>query len=293
MAKNIDSLVKDIQGLFEGHIFDPQNLSRFSSVIEHVLETQFREFGEERKPYLRMSNLGKPLRQLWFEVKSGLPPEKLSADTKFKFLYGHLLEAVIIALSIEAGHKITDLQRKVEVDGIYGNIDCICDGFLVDVKSCSTFSFNKFKSGKIREDDPFGYIGQLSGYHTALVNNNVDVLGSTFLAIDKVVGHLCLLKLEKEEINQYDIKNRIKQARDALIKSVPPETLCYESVPIGKSGNYGLPVGCSYCSHKWNCHEGLREFIYSSGPVYLTHVAREPNVFEKLENVKGRVNDPH
>lgn len=277
--KTIDTLVEDIQSLFDGHRFDPENLSRFSGTIESVLCRRFGEYGEDRKPYLRLSNVGKPLRQLWFELKSGLTGEALSPSTKMKFLYGDLCESILIALAIEAGHTVTDLQKEVQVDGVHGSIDCLVDGVLVDVKSASSYSYKKFESGGLKEDDPFGYIGQLAGYSCALGD-----LDSAFLVLDKTLGHICLDRYSKEELQSYNVRGRIEQAKEILTKTDPPTTLCYSPEPEGKSGNLKLPIGCSYCNHKWNCYEQqgikLRTFVYSNGPVYLTNVAKEPRVQE-------------
>lgn len=292
--KPIDQLIPDIQTLFDkGITLSDLALETFTSKIGINLKERFEEYTKERKPYLRLSNVGKPLRQLWFEIASGLKPEPLSAETKFKFLYGDLLEDLVILLAIEAGHTVTDLQRKVEIDGVLGSIDCICDDFLIDAKSCSTFSFQKFRNETLREDDPFGYIGQLSGYHTALVNANVSLLGSAFIAIDKVIGNLYLFKLTQEEINKYNVKSRINEARGVLKLSTPPQEKCYSDVPDGVSktapngnGNRVLATGCSYCGHKWNCWEGLRGFIYSGGPKFFTVVNKQPNVFEMTYNNK-------
>jgi hypothetical protein len=43
-----------------------------------------------------------------------------------------------------------------------GHQDAIIDGVLVDCKSASGVGFDKFKYNKLAEDDPFGYVAQLS-----------------------------------------------------------------------------------------------------------------------------------
>lgn len=276
--KSIDSLIPDIQLLFDkGVTLSDLAVDTFSKEIGTNLKEKFNEYAKERVSNLYLSNVGKPLRQLWFEISSGLKPEPLSASTKLKFLYGDLLEDLVLLLAMEAGHSVTRLQERVEVDGVRGKIDAVIDGWLVDVKSASSYSFSKFKDGEIRRNDPFGYIGQLCGYSRAL--NDMD---AAFLAIDKTLGHLCLLKLTQEEIKSYDIHSRIKRVRETLNKSVPPDDYCYPVEPQGKSGNLKLGISCSYCNHKRNCYPELRTFIYSSGPVYLTKVTRVPEVFEAI-----------
>ena len=49
-----------------------------------------------------------------------------------------------------------------------------------------------------------------------------------------------------------------------------------------------LSIGCSYCAYKVDCWsdandgQGLRKFIYSKGPRWLTKVVSEPNVSEDI-----------
>ncbi len=200
--------------------------------------------------------------------------EPLQADAKLKFLYGDVLEDLLILLAIEAGHEVTDLQKEVEVDGIRGRIDCTIDGTLVDVKSASSFSFKKFESGDIRIDDPFGYIGQLAGYSFAL--GGID---GGFLVVDKTLGHIALCKFSKEELAEYNVRERIRLVRSVVSSpDLPP--CCCTPIDEGKSGNKKLPVQGSYCRYKRECYPELRTFLYSYGPVYLTEVQREPKVFE-------------
>ena len=43
-------------------------------------------------------------------------------------------------------------------------MDSKIDGEVVDVKTASSYSFKKFEQGTLNEDDPFGYVTQLTGY---------------------------------------------------------------------------------------------------------------------------------
>ena len=278
--KSIDTLVSDIQELFDkGAVLTEEALNTFTTGVGGNLRERFEEYSKERKRTLRLSNVGQPLRKLWFEISSGLEPEPLPPEAKLKFLYGDLLEDTLILLAIEAGHTVTDLQKEVEVDGVRGHIDCCIDGVLVDVKSASTYSFRKFAEGTLQDDDPFGYIAQLAGYSCALGN-----LDGAFLAIDKTLGKLALLRISKEELQEYNVRERITKARYTLAQPEPPGEYCYDPIPEGKSGNLKLPVGCSYCAYKFHCYPNLRGFAYSTGPVYLVNVAQEPRVKEIKSN---------
>ena len=287
---SIDTLIPDIEKLFNGSNLNRDNLASFAVDIASNFENRFKGYGDENEPYLRMSNVGKPLRQLWYTVKSGLTPEPLRASDKFKFLYGDIIEDLVLLLAVEAGHEVTDFQKEVEVDGVRGRIDCRIDGVLVDVKSASSRSFGKFKDGTLLYNDPFGYVAQLAGYATALGDDS-----AAFLAIDKTLGHICLLKLSAEDIQQYDVRQKIAVAREALALDTPPVDKCYQPVPDGTTkdnpfgnGNYVLATGCSYCPYKEHCWtdanegKGLRTFIYSTGPKYFTSIktGKTPRVHE-------------
>ena len=49
------------------------------------------------------------------------------------------------------------------------------------------------------------------------------------------------------------------------------------------NGNEKLSSACSYCDFKKECYPGLRKFIYSDRPVFLTKVVKKPMVYEDLE----------
>lgn len=234
---------------------------------------------KEPRPFtLRMSNIGKGARQLWYDKRFGRD-EQFPPSTIFKFIYGDIIEHLLLFLARLAGHSVTHLQDEVTLDGIKGHIDAEIDGVTVDVKSASTHSFRKFADGSLAENDPFGYIEQIAGYSTAR-----DTDGA-FLAADKQNGHIAYLPFSREDLNKFNVKDRIAYIKKAVDSDVEPER-CYPDEEDGQSGNRKLGVNCSYCSHKDRCWVdsnnglGLRTFLYASGPKFLTKVMREPNVRE-------------
>lgn len=278
----IGTVPADIYGILEGKaLTDPSVLKTFGPEIGAVLEKKFSD--DVRTPTLRMSNIGRPLRQLWYELHE-YPAEKLSGQVHFKFLYGHLIEAIVICLAKASGHVIEREQEEVEVNGIKGHIDGVCDGVLFDVKSASPYSFKKFedKSLLLEGNDPFGYIGQLSGYARPIA------LPAAFIAVNKVLGDITVLDVPQERIDAYDITRRIETVRGAIASPDVPDR-CYSDEPDGKSGNRKLSVGCSYCAYKEGCWSdanggrGLQVYVYSTGPRFLTNVAREPKVNQYQE----------
>jgi hypothetical protein len=272
----LETLVDDIYKLFDpttNHNVDEHNLDKFASDVRDLLKRRL-QASPERTGELRFSALGKKDRQLWYAAK-GYKGEDLLPQTYIKFLYGDLLEALVLFLAKEAGHDVSREQEEVEVDGIKGHIDAVIDGVVVDVKSASSFGFKKFKDGSIVEDDPFGYIDQISGYSNVLTPG----LGPAFVAIDKVSGDICTTPISSSITEQHKPEERIEHLKEVIQRDEPPAR-CYDDVPDGKSGNRKLGTECSYCNYKHHCWDNIRTFIYSTGPRFLTKVERAPDVFE-------------
>jgi len=281
-----DTLVSDIYRMIDTKDIPEgvpveQVINDFGENMKQILRDNITEHEFDRRK-LRMSNIGKKDRQLWYSY-NGYEGEKLLPHTRIKFLYGHLIEEMVLALTKLSGHDVTHEQKQVEVDGIKGSMDCKIDGVLTDVKSASSYGFKKFKDGSLVNDDPFGYIDQIKGY--AHAEDTTDI---GWLVMDKTNGHLTYLKYDMADesqwywskLNFFSIPERIKNIKKIVKSETPPER-CYEVIPDGKSGNMKLPVGCSYCAYKHDCWgEDLRTFLYSNGPRYLTQVVHLPNVIE-------------
>ena len=235
---------------------------------------------------LRMSNIGRPNRQLWFDMKTEQQAQEIPPATFIKFLYGHMLEEVVLLLVKLAGHTVSDEQKNVKIKGIEGHMDCVIDGEVIDVKTASGYAFKKFKDGTLAEDDTFGYMSQLAGYEAGHGTSN-----GGFLAMNKENGELALYI--PEELDKPNIETKIDTVKKSLKKQTPPE-LCYLPIPDGTSGNMKLPRGCFFCRHKIECHKdsnngkGLRVFKYAKGLTYLTQVVKEPKVEEITNEFKKR-----
>lgn len=277
MNKRIDTLVEDIYGLFDGtHKFSEESIKSFGEKLANHLSKRIEE--QRGSPSLRLSSIGQPDRKLWYSINTPELGEQLSPKTRFKFLIGDLLEELVLYLAEESGHKVEGAQDELDISGVKGHRDAVIDGRTVDVKSASSYSFKKFKEHRLREDDAFGYIDQLNSYMFAAKNDPIvsDKRTGSFLVIDKTLGHICL---DSYSSNGVDYDKVVEDKREMLAQSTPPDR-CYEPVPEGKSGNMKLGVQCSYCPFKKACYPGLRTFLYSTGPVFLTHVEREPKVPE-------------
>ena len=280
--KVIETLVEDIYArVLEPRPFAKENVERFTESVRKRLEQ-----GMNRGPrnYLSASILATACpRHLWYRVNKPELAETLLPSNYIKFFYGDALEALLLLLAREAGHKVEGEQDVLWLDGVQGSRDCVIDGVTVDCKSTSPIQFEKFKEGRLHESDPFGYMAQLDFYTHAAADDVlvVDKDHFAFLAIEKSLGKICLLKYEKSKEGPYEL---IDRAKSIVALPEPPACEC-EIVPKGKSGNMGLGIGPSYSSFKYLCRPDLRTFIYAGGaPEYLTKVVRKPKVTEVDKN---------
>jgi len=254
-------------------------VDRFGENCKRLMTNLFTEERDGRK--LRMSNIGRDDRYLWNAVNNPDVQEEMTPNTYVKFMYGHLIEEMLLFLTRLSGHEVTDEQKQCEVAGIKGSMDCKIDGIVTDVKSVSSYGFRKFKDGSLALDDPFGYVAQIKGYAHSEGETKFG-----WLAMDKQNGHLTYLMYDSEDTQapiydkiSYDIEEHIERVKKLVEQPEAPEH-CHETVPDGKSGNQKLAVGCSYCPYKHTCWPNVRTFLYSSGPRYLTEVVNEPKVTE-------------
>ena len=281
--KQIETLVEDIYNLFtlDPIDMDEEEVDKHIDTFGDMLKVHIKDFLYEKprdRGNLRLSAIGKPDRQLWYDVNKPLLDAELKPSTRIKFLYGYILEELLLMCSSIAGHKVTEQQKEVTLEGVKGHQDSMIDDVLVDCKSASGPGFDKFKYNRGTEDDPFGYIAQISAYAQA---NGVD--RAAFLAINKSTGEICLTPIH--QMDMINAKGRIQHLKGMVSEGSMPDR-CYSDVPDGKSGNHKLSVGCVYCSHKRECWSdanqgrGLRVFSYAKGKRYLTRVGKEPDVEE-------------
>ncbi len=282
--KKIENLVEDIyekiSSLAGGEPLDisDEAIDKFGESMKDALKA-WATPRENKEPTLRMSNIGRPERQLWFDMNSPATAQTHTPATMIKFLFGHLCEELVLFFVEMAGHEVTDTQKEVKVKGIVGHMDCKIDGEVVDIKSASRFAFQKFVNGTLADSDPFGYLAQLTGYEK---NEGTDQGG--FLVINKEGGDLCFFK--PEELDKPNIDAKINSTKKTIKRKTPPFKLCYAPVAEGTYGNYKIAKTCNYCPHKFLCHkdsnnrEGLRVFKYAKGLAYFTAVNKQPNVLE-------------
>ena len=169
---NINTLVKDIQDTILG-------LKGWDNVLglkmgHNIAKSAFLRFNKPQKArgYLSFSSIGSPCkRKLWYKINHPQESKQPDASDLIKFFYGDIIEELILVLAQVAGHEVTGQQDRLKIAGLAGHRDAVIDGMTVDVKSASPYGITKFVDSSLRDNDPFGYISQLSSYVYAAQND--------------------------------------------------------------------------------------------------------------------------
>ena len=223
---------------------------------QDVMDAMQRQFGGGNKRdefKLRMSNIGRPTCQLWYDKHK--PEKALPKPTTFvmNMMLGDIVEAVFKGILKEAGVKYEDSEQvslDLGEDTINGTYDLVIDGAVDDVKSASDWSYrNKFSSSEdLASGDSFGYVAQLVGYAKAAKKK----LGGWWV-VNKANGDFKYVPASS--INEQEELDKIK----ATVDTVNSNTFqrCFEPVAEyfrGKpTGNTILNSGCRFCSYRQDC----------------------------------------
>tara|TARA_R100000008_G_C3582383_1_gene169499 strand:+ start:1675 stop:2532 length:858 start_codon:yes stop_codon:yes gene_type:complete len=236
-----------------------ETIKQVSKDIEETLSRQFGSRTKRDKFKLRMSNVGRPSCQLWFEKNK--PEKALPRPTTFvmNMMIGDIIEAIFKGLLKEAGVKYKNSDKvKLDLDGtqIEGTYDLVINDAVDDIKSASNWSYiNKFDSfEKLKESDGFGYIAQLAGYAKA---SNKKAGG--WWVVNKANGDFKYVPATSLDIEQEctNIKNTISKIEDNKFER------CFEPIDEtfrGKpTGNKILNDGCIFCAFRYECWESLQD----------------------------------
>ena len=229
---------------------------------EDVMAAAKRQFGGGNKRdgfTLRMSNVGRPTCQLWYQKNK--PEVAVPPPTTFvmNMMLGDIVEAVFKAILKEAGVKYEDTDKvslDLGDDSVSGSYDLIVDGAVDDIKSASDWSYrNKFESyDSLASGDGFGYVAQLAGYAKASgkkaggwwvvnkANGQFKYVPATGLDIDKEVSQI------------KDTVQTVKENKfEKRFQPVP------EKFRGKETGNTVLNTGCKFCSYRFDCWPSLVE----------------------------------
>lgn len=290
MAK-IETLIEDMQAVLRHEVLGTlrdtsieAKAAMGAKIANHFGNMLTPREGKRTPGKVWFSQLGTPcLRKEYYTYNRPEFAEPISPDTRFKFVYGNVVEELTLQLAKAAGHDVHSEQMKVEIPltgdydrwSITGRIDAIIDGRTVDVKSMSTYSFNAMTPELQDYDDPFGYRWQLSGYNAVLTASQKPAL----LCVDKQLGHM-KLSTDLFPMDMSLIEAKAKSIVDAAFSTGASVPARIPLIPMGTSGNMKLSTPCSYCAYKKICWPGVRTFLYSGKPVFLAVVKSEPKVPE-------------
>jgi hypothetical protein len=240
-------------------------------------------------------------RKSWYKINAPESAETLMPHVRIKFLYGDMIESLIVFLAEQAGHPVHYTQEVVEhtLPGtdvrIRGRIDGVIDGYMTDVKSASPYAFNKLKSPDYDPaTDMFSYDLQVNFYATHFDDEGKPELTERdeqrLILVDKQSGTLAQRRVPRNE-------RRLEGAKENAVlvtsSAKAPGMGDHTSYPdaIGQvpttHGNIKLATYCSYCAFKSRCWSDngvkLRGFAYSNGPVYMTKVNKVPPKVPEFE----------
>ena len=234
-------------------------IKQVATDISDALKRQFGGGNKRGDFKLRMSNVGRPTCQLWYEKNK--PEVALPFPTTFvmNMMLGDIVEAVFKGLLKEAGVQYEDTD-KVTLDcgdtNVSGSYDLILDGAVDDIKSASDWSYrNKFESyDSLASGDGFGYIAQLAGYAKASGKK-----AGGWWVVNKANGAFKYIPA-----TGLDLDEEVKKIKDT-VKTVEENKFekCFQPVPEkfrGKeTGNKVLNDGCRFCSYRFDCWPLLKE----------------------------------
>ena len=251
--------------------------------IGEALKRQFGSRTKRRKFQLRMSNVGRPSCQLWFEKNMPEKSDPLPTTFVMNMMLGDIVEAVFKGLMKEAKIKFEDSDKvylNLADEKVSGTYDLVLDDAVDDIKSASDWSYrNKFESfDTLSADDAFGYVGQLAGYAKALGKK-----AGGWWDVNKANGSFKYVPAEN-----IDVDNEVKKLEEN-VKVVKSNVFkrCYESEEEtfrGKpTGNRVLSKTCSFCRYKHSCWENLQEL-----PSLLSK-AKEPKIVSYVSIRKEQV----
>lgn len=272
--KSITTLVDDMYGLVSGATAPATT----NNGVNISYDKWFTERPTEREEkVLYFSEVGDPCpRRLWYRYNQPEVATKPDGRALLKFFYGDMLEELVLNVAEDAGHSVTNKQERVIYDigdgwVVRGRIDAVIDGVVVDVKSVTKYSEEKFKNDL--QEDPFGYYQQLNGYAAALNNDNAG-----FVTIQKELGHVNYYPIE---VNKGLFRMQAEHAVETVSLDSPDTINRLPAVPQSKtSKNKKLCTSCGYCNYKKQCWPEMRTFMYSSGPEFLVEVVDTPRVME-------------
>ena len=224
-----------------------------------VANAVLRQFGSGKSRgefTLRMSNIGRPTCQLWFDKNK--PKSALPKPTTFvmNMMIGDIVEAVFKGLLKGANVEFKDTDKVSLTVGdsndtrVSGSYDLVIDDAVDDVKSASPWSYqNKFDSfDTLAKGDSFGYVGQLAGYAKAS-----GYKAGGWWVVNKGTGEFKYVPADNLDMDKE--LDKIKETVETVNRNEFER--CFSPVPEmfrGKAtGNTVLNPNCRFCDYRYEC----------------------------------------
>merc|ERR1712078_670363 len=104
VADDIKKLIADISNGKPAPITEDNMNSFLNNIKEAMIAWNNPPKREKYDGTLRMSILGKPARQLWYDKFSPKEVKESDSSNNLKFLYGHIIEHLLLYLTELSGH---------------------------------------------------------------------------------------------------------------------------------------------------------------------------------------------
>ena len=265
-------------------VLSDANINKIAEDIKEALHRQLGSQNSRKEFRLRMSNIGRPTCQLWFEKNQ---PEKALPFPKnfiMNMMLGDIVEAVFKGLLRQAGVAYEDSKKvsmELKIDKkIEGTYDIVMDDAVDDIKSASDWSYkNKFESfDTLASEDPFGYVGQLAGYAQA-----TNKRAGGWWVINKANGNFKYVPADglnlTKEIDKLSTNLDVVESNE-FKRCFEPVEETFRGKP---TGNKVLTKTCSFCRYKHACWEGLQEIPS------LVSQAKIPKIVSYVEIAKENI----
>ena len=234
-------------------VMSDEIINQVANDVKDALQRQFGGKVKRKDFTLRMSNVGRPTCQLWYEKNKPETALPKSNNFMMNMMLGDIVEAVFKGLlkaskvDYEESDTVTLKCKDAEVSGSY---DLVIDGAVDDVKSASDWSYkNKFESyDTLSSGDGFGYVGQLAGYAKA---SGKKVGG--WWVVNKANGHFKYVPA-----SGLNLDDEIKKIEDTVAtvnankfeRCFEPEEETFRGKP---TGNTVLNTNCKFCDYRYDC----------------------------------------
>ena len=224
--------------------------------ISAALSKQFKESRTGEDFRWRMSNVGRPYCQLWYQKNKPELAENVNTVFLLNMIVGDIVEAVFKGVMKEAGVAYED-SKSVEGEfgkaTIKGTNDLTMDNAVWDIKTASNWSYtHKFESAeKLASSDTFGYVAQLCGYAHA---DNVDPGGWIVLNKNSMEFKFVPYDIDnKDEVVKEITDKVVELERNEFRRCFEPQDEFYRRKP---TGNKKLSTTCGFCAFRYDCWQG-------------------------------------